>query len=1170
MEKEDDELSIDFGKIWPFSKKQGKKRPEHPEKSDHDTETKGDEPEKLQEEPTEHHKTEKHAHEHRKAGKHEPQQTEEGEEIDLKEIGNKIKGLFKAKKDQKEKQPTDEEELSVDTKAISAFAARHKVIMLPALLILLAIYLSFTIRMMPSELAYTEDWARQTIYSFIRSDIGNVINSQYPNLPDDKKNSLIEEELNKAIRSNSYTIRTGQFQGQNINIKEQVKGSADQYKSFFQDGKGNMYMPDIDPYYWLRYAKNIVDHGYPGDILKDGRSYDTLQLAPNGRYIEPEDTFHPYSIAILFSILSTLNPNTTLMEAQMILPVIIASFIILFSFLIARRIAGDIGGLFAAVMVAINPAFLTRSLYGHGDSDSWVLFFSVLAAYLFLEAIESKQAKWQIILATLSGLAIGLYSRFWGGWWYIFDFLIAASLVYAGYFVIANRNQLRNMKIISSPETKTLGLVLASFILMSGISVSLLSSPDTFILSPVSSLSFARIKTPVEASLWPNVLTTVAELNEGDVNSIINNVGGIFLFFTGLIGIMITMTKKRLDTTDLTFLFGSAVWWLTILIARNSLINSGLSQVGLILLLAVPIAARIAYAAIKSEHIDMKLAALLIIWFIVTMYASTKGIRFVMLIVPAFGIAFGATMGFLYRQINSLLPKTFSLDRKISSAATILLFVAPMLFFLVVPSTSLGAMSRSIASQDAPMINDAWYNALISIRDNSNKTAIITSWWDFGHHFKALAERPVTFDGTTQGSPQAHWVGQILRTDNEDMAIGILRMLDCGGNNAFEEMQKTNGNDTLKSVNALYSIFEEDREEAGETLKDRYGLSDSQAENVLKYTHCNPPEAFFIASEDMIGKAGVWAHFGSWNFERAYIWQKLRGKTIEEATREMQQKFGYTKEQADQTYFDIQNMNDAEGNSWVAPWPGYGQIDSCQTQGQTAHCSNGMKINLTNMDVYFTNREGQTGHPRSASYLTEDGAVKTTPYNQNVGVDLAATIIPEGQDYKIIFSFPDLNSSMFTRMFFMEGHSLEHFKLLTRQRSITGAEIYVYKVNWEGEEPTIKEELKKKETISQGDKVTFNYIGYLEDGSVFDSSVNNWRSINITKDDEFDQETSPFTFTTGNKEIIPGLEEEMMGMRKGEEKTIKVIPEKAYGTDPTAHPMGNKTLIFKIRIEEIK
>src|SRR3989338_11276531 len=92
--------------------------------------------------------------------------------------------------------------------------------------------------------------------------------------------------------------------------------------------------------------------------------------------------------------------------------------------------------------------------------------------------------------------------------------------------------------------------------------------------------------------------------------------------------------------------------------------------------------------------------------------------------------------------------------------------------------------SNSVANQDAPIINDAWHNSLISIRDNSNKTAIITSWWDFGHHFKALAERPVTFDGTTQGSPQAHWVGQILRTDDEELAVGILRMLDCGGNNA--------------------------------------------------------------------------------------------------------------------------------------------------------------------------------------------------------------------------------------------------------------------------------------------------------------------------------------------------------------------------------------------------
>jgi len=45
----------------------------------------------------------------------------------------------------------------------------------------------------------------------------------------------------------------------------------------------------------------------------------------------------------------------------------------------------------------------------------------------------------------------------------------------------------------------------------------------------------------------------------------------------------------------------------------------------------------------------------------------------------------------------------------------------------------------------------------------------------------------------------------------------------------------------------------------------------------------------------------------------------------------------------------------------------------------------------------------------------------------------------------------------------------------------------------------------------------------------------------------------PIEYTQGKKEIIPGLESKLLGMRMGEEKTIVVPPEGAYGiVDPSA------------------
>ncbi|MBI3034033.1 FKBP-type peptidyl-prolyl cis-trans isomerase [Candidatus Woesearchaeota archaeon] len=1153
----DDEISIDLKKLWPFGKKASSHKSQPGESAERHEEHKG-------------HK------EH-----HDSAQEEHDDEISIDFSGlfrKKESGVTKShvgKQHGEHHEPglkKEEEDISIDARAAVAFLREKSGLIIPVLAILFVVGLCVYVRMLPAYMVYADNSATESVYNLIRGDLGNLVDSQYPNLPNENKNGIVDEEFRKAISSDVYVFKTGQYAGQQMSISQQIKITSDYYKSFFEDEKGNLYMPDIDPYYWLRYARNILDHGYPGDVLRDGKSYDTFQLAPDGRFVEPEDTFHPYSIALLFRLLRVFSSEITLMQAEMIYPVIVSAISAVLVFLIARRLAGDVGGFFAAAFMSLNASFLSRSLYGHGDSDTWVVFFSILVTFLFLSAIESRKLRWQLLVSALAGLSVGLYTRFWGGWWFIFDFLIASSAIYGAYLVVTHFRELRaNPRgFLLRPDVRALAVVGLAFMLSSGIFVVLISGAD-YLQPPITALGFAKIKNPVEPTLWPNVLTTVAELNEGSVNMIIDNVGGVFLFFLSLLGIMLAMTKRKVDTTELMFIALAALWWLVLILLRDSF-----SQLTFIALLSIPVIVRGVYAALRSDPIDMKLSVLLILWYIVTIYASIKGQRFMMLIAPAFGIAIGIAIGFLYRNLNNILSRELKIDRTVTSISLLLI----SLLILIFPTDVLG-VSLSIARQDSPMINDAWFNALTSIRDNSGKTAIITSWWDFGHHFKALAERPVTFDGTTQGSPQAHWVGKLLETDNEDMAVGILRMLDCGGNNAFDEVQKTNKGDTLKSVTVLYSIFEKDRADAGEVLAKKYGMSPEQSESVLNYTHCNPPEAFVIASEDMIGKAGVWAHFGSWNFERAYIWQKLRSKSQDEAVAEMQQKFNYTKDKAEQTYFDIQSFSDSQANSWVSPWPGFMGFPSCQRKGDVAQCDriylNGdqrqpldLEINISSNEVYLMNAPGGPKNLKGVAYLTDtDVAEKTVEENTLSGFDLTATVIPEGDNYRMVVSAPELNASMFTRMFLMEGHSLRHFRLLTHQRSITGADIYVYKVDWNGGEPLIKRELLSR-NISSGDEVTFNYIGYLEDGRVFDSSISNWISKKVTKDSKFDQDSSPFTFRVGNRTIIPGLEEKMIGLKKGDEAVIKVPPEKAYGTNPAAHPLGNMTLYFKVRIEKVK
>jgi FKBP-type peptidyl-prolyl cis-trans isomerase 2 len=64
-----------------------------------------------------------------------------------------------------------------------------------------------------------------------------------------------------------------------------------------------------------------------------------------------------------------------------------------------------------------------------------------------------------------------------------------------------------------------------------------------------------------------------------------------------------------------------------------------------------------------------------------------------------------------------------------------------------------------------------------------------------------------------------------------------------------------------------------------------------------------------------------------------------------------------------------------------------------------------------------------------------------------------------------------------------------------------------------------------------GDRVKVNFIGKLEDGSVFANTA----------------DSEPLEFKLGENRIIPGIENAIEGMNVGESKTVNVNPEQAYG-----------------------
>ena len=91
--------------------------------------------------------------------------------------------------------------------------------------------------------------------------------------------------------------------------------------------------------------------------------------------------------------------------------------------------------------------------------------------------------------------------------------------------------------------------------------------------------------------------------------------------------------------------------------------------------------------------------------------------------------------------------------------------------------------------------------------------------------------------------------------------------------------------------------------------------------------------------------------------------------------------------------------------------------------------------------------------------------------------------------------------------------------------------------------------------VEAGKVVTVNYSGYLTDGTLFDSSV---------------ERDEPIQFVVGQGQVIPGWDEGMQLLKKGDKARLVVPPQLGYGEMELEKIPKNSTLIFDVEVIDIK
>ena len=838
---------------------------------------------------------------------------------------------------------------------------------------------------------------------------------------------------------------------------------SDDLKGEYVDSSGLPYFSEMDSYYNLRLTEDYVDHGYVGDEMINGSEWDMHRYAPTGNEINYELGIVQVT-SFLHDLANKYFGDHSVKEVAFWTGAIISTLAVIPAFIFSRRLTNDYGAIVATLIIALAPNYFAHTFPGFFDTDMFYYIFALFFVFFFVETIRAKNIVWKVVLAILSIVSIALFSQGWTGYIFYVGLMGIFSVVYlivCYYFGIGDDtiNEYPNKLQWFIRQNEFLSIVLLgviAFVLLT-IFRGIGGVGDMF-SSLFSLLSLQSASRTVGG--FPNVLVSVAEmqipsmLGSGmasmflaNTNGAVNGIGGIGVLFAGLITLYTLVSRVfklrkvnvKAQNTDVKPPKGQRLSSAKKLDDDRKLkLNVGNFSFGS------------TDELISSKRLTVLYATLFVVWVLITALAVTRGSRFITTIVLPFGLMAGIFVGFATDYIKEKMNNDKWLTVAVFLAAFlaavplaqinvtygVLLFAAvaaiglvtiyalksnsasskgvPIKKYVLIIAIVLALVSPSIcgAYQTSegvvPGTSDAMWNAMKWVNENTAEDTVITSWWDFGYLFEIAADRQVTFDGGSQSGERAFWLGQAMTTDNLELSAGIFRMLDTTGDLAVEAAVNAT-NSSGKATDMIIDILPRTADDAQKTLVDKYDLSSADAKNIVQYTHPdNPRPVIFVASSDMLQKAGWWSYFGAWDFDN----QSSENYNYYVPTEQVEVKAGQT---GKMSLLDDQGMT---VNAVIQRGSGN---NSTTAYTEAVYTDNGEQIMINDTPYNPLNI--------SDIIVIEDGYLMK---NESVGnvKDANYTLFLMGYDdmYSPILISNELANSMFTRLYLLGGSGQNIFE----------------------------------------------------------------------------------------------------------------------------------------------
>lgn len=511
------------------------------------------------------------------------------------------------------------------------------------------------------------------------------------------------------------------------------------------------YFTAYDPLFQYRATRYIVENGFESWFTW----HDMLSWYPMGRDI-PRSAYMgvPFSGALLYHIVRFLGIRASVHDVCLFFPVLMSCLACVAIYFLAKDLGGRAAGLFAALFMAISPAFIGRTHLGFYDTENIGIFGMILTSLLFLRSIEDKKVlSHRILYAISAGLSLGYLFISWGAARYAVGLL--ALFILATLFLGSYRIE-----------------YLTSYCLTLGVGLGIaMLAPKPGVLYPMSMENLAALGIVfIQLIYW--IILSREDLATAKLSLIgMFGLGIIAILLLPMLGIGIPIGGKFLNVLN-PFRETNNPLFESVAEHKVASWTTFFRDFGMTIVLGL----LGSYFAIKDLK-DKKLYGLM--FFLTGLYFAGGMSRLMLILsIPMALMASYGLVKIIAPFKNLIIGRVGSGDsrgsRRITVSRGIATFFIIILLVSIVPQVYIAVSSAnqpnalacsSISVRLEGEFPDDWLQALNWMNDNLDDDSIVASWWDYGYWIEALANKTTLADGATMDQHQISNIAKIMMNE---------------------------------------------------------------------------------------------------------------------------------------------------------------------------------------------------------------------------------------------------------------------------------------------------------------------------------------------------------------------------------------------------------------------